>query len=258
MMRWIKEKPMRTIIIAILAIFFVLFIINETSLFKNDIHYTFDEAVGKQTSNGILHTQEDNGRFLEASRENVAEAMKIKHSDSDLMYMDISEPVRMSKEEVNTMLKGNGILEGHGQDFLDAQDQYDVNVIYLVSHAQVETGKGQSELANGIEQGKKRYFNFFGIGAFDRDAIETGSSYAQQAEWTTPEKAIEGGAKFIRTHYFENGQITLYQMRWNPKEPGTHQYASDIDWARNIAQQMAEYYDKYGIKKDDIRKNFYK
>ena len=29
-----------------------------------------------------------------------------------------------------------------------------------------------------------------------------------------------GGAAFIRHQYFENEQITLYQMRWNPKIQG--------------------------------------
>ena len=47
-----------------------------------------------------------------------------------------------------------------------------------------------------------------------------------------------GGAAFIRHQYFENEQITLYQMRWNPKNPGSHQYASDIEWADKIADNM--------------------
>ena len=62
----------------------------------------------------------------------------------------------------------------------------------------------------------------------------TGKSYAKEASWTSPRKAILGGAKFIRTNYFDNDQITLYQMRWNPKSPGQHQYASDILWADKI------------------------
>ena len=38
-------------------------------------------------------------------------------------------------------------------------------------------------------------------------------------------------------------------MRWNPQNPGQHQYASDIQWANNIADLMEKYYDKYGIKR---------
>ncbi|MGS0652293.1 N-acetylglucosaminidase, partial [Staphylococcus arlettae] len=40
--------------------------------------------------------------------------------------------------------------------------------------------------------------------------------------------------------------------------PGKHQYASDIEWDENIARIMKRYYDKLGIKKDDISKHYYK
>mgnify|MGYP006997573082 FL=1 len=46
-------------------------------------------------------------------------------------------------------------------------------------------------------------------------------------------------------------------MRWNPKSPGQHQYASDILWVDKIAKYMQAYYDQFGIKKDKVRKNFY-
>ncbi len=59
------------------------------------------------------------------------------------------------------MLKGKG-FKNRGKVFLEAQEKYEVNVIYL-SHALVETGNGKSELAKGIKDGKKRYYNFFGI-----------------------------------------------------------------------------------------------
>lgn len=38
-------------------------------------------------------------------------------------------------------------------------------------------------------------------------------------------------------------------MRWNPKSPGQHQYASDILWADKIAKYMQAYYDQFGIKR---------
>ncbi|MFR6533734.1 MAG: N-acetylglucosaminidase, partial [Staphylococcus simulans] len=102
------------------------------------------------------------------------------------------------------------------------------------------------------------YYNFYGIGAFDEDAMKHGHSYAKKQKWTSPERAIMGGARFVREDFFDKGQISLYQMRWNPSNPGQHQYASDIGWDQNIAGMMDTYYQKYGIKKDDIRKNFYK
>jgi len=172
--------------------------------------------------------------------------------------MDISEKVPMSKKEVNTILKDKGILEPQGHTFIKAQDKYEVNIIYLISHALVETGNGTSELAKGIKEGQQHYYNIFGIGAFDENAVHTGKSYAKQEKWTSPEKAIIGGASFVRYHYFKNNQLTLYQMRWNPQNPGQHQYASDINWVDNIADIMKKYYEGYGIKKEKIRKKYYK
>ncbi|MGV3041838.1 N-acetylglucosaminidase [Staphylococcus rostri] len=257
MKQWLKSHPSVFLVSVILIVFFGLLIVNETSLFKKHKVYTFEAAYAQQLQDGVLHTKASEKGFVEASHADVKRMMKVERKDSDLMYMDLSEPVNMSETEVNEMLKEKGILEGHGKAFLEAQERYDVNVIYLVSHAQLETAQGQSELAKGIKKGDKRYYNFFGIGAFDRDAVKTGTSYATKANWTSPEKAIIGGAAFVRQQYFENDQLTLYQMRWNPQAPGTNQYASDIEWAAKIAEQMAHYYEHYGIKKERVMKDDY-
>ena len=241
----------------IIIIFIVLLIINHSDLLKNDCHYSFQEALQKQTDTSVLNTVESNGQFVNANNQDIEKAMRISRDDNNFKYMDISQQVPMSKRDVNQMLKGYGILENQADAFIEAQDKYKVNIIYLISHARVETANGESKLASGIKDGKTRYYNFFGVGAFDENAIHTGKSYAKEAAWTTPRKAILGGAKFIRANYFDNDQITLYQMRWNPKNPGQHQYASDILWADHIATFMQSYYDEFGIKKDDIRKNFY-
>lgn len=258
MMKHPKFRMTSLLIIAILVIFVVLFLIFDTNLFKNDIKYTFNEAVERQKGEGLINTKEKDGKFVNAQDSDVARAMKIKHGDNPLKYMDISEKVPMSEAEVNRILKGKGILENQGQTFIKAQDKYEVNIIYLISHALVETGNGKSELAKGVKDGHHRYYNFFGIGAFDENAVHTGKSYAKQESWTSPEKAIMGGASFVRYHYFKNNQLNLYQMRWNPQNPGQHQYASDINWVDNIADMMKKYYDKFGIKKEDIRKKYYK
>ena len=43
-------------------------------------------------------------------------------------------------------------------------------------------------------------------------------------------------------------------MRWNPKTPGEHQYASDVDWDDNIAWFMKHFYKNLGIKKMTLTK----
>ncbi|UDI77670.1 N-acetylglucosaminidase [Staphylococcus taiwanensis] len=257
-MKYIRNLRLPILLLIIfIIILVVLLMINQTNMMRNDRQYHFQEAVQKQTQEGVLNTIERNGAFVNASNTEVKKAMTISRDDNKLKYMDVSQTVPMSKHEVKQMLKGYGILENQAEAFIDAQDKYNVNIIYLISHARVETGNGHSELAKGIKDGNKRYYNFFGIGAFDENTIHTGKSYAKEASWTSPRKAIIGGAKFVRTHYFDHNQITLYQMRWNPQNPGQHQYASDVLWADNIAKFMKKYYKDFGIKKDKIRKDYY-
>jgi mannosyl-glycoprotein endo-beta-N-acetylglucosaminidase len=78
----------------------------------------------------------------------------------------------------------------------------------------------------------------FGIGAYDGNAVQNGAAYAYSQGWTTPAKAIEGGAAWIAKYYVYNStyrQDTLYKMRWNPEALVTgsaaHQYATDVGWA---------------------------
>ena len=54
-------------------------------------------------------------------------------------------------------------------------------------------------------------------------------------------KSIIGGAKWIAGNYINHPtyqQDTLYKMRWNPLQPGIHQYATDIGWAFKQTQSM--------------------
>ncbi len=156
-----KLRISTLLLIVILVVFAVLLIVNETKLFKNDVNYSFDEAVSMQQGKGIVQTKEEDGKFVEANNNEIAKAMTISHKDNDMKYMDITEKVPMSESEVNQLLKGKGILENRGKVFLEAQEKYEVNVIYLVSHALVETGNGKSELAKGIKDGKNAITTFW-------------------------------------------------------------------------------------------------
>lgn len=237
-----KRKLTLTFLAIIILTFVVLLIINETNLFNKQQTHSFEDAANRQVSKGTLNVKEKDGRFVNASKSEVKKAMTVNSDEDNLNHMDVSEKVSISESELNDILKDKGILKNKAKTFLKAQDKYEVNVIYLVSHALVETGNGKSQLAQGLKNGKKKYYNFYGIGAFDKNAVKTGSSYAKKQQWDSPEKAIMGGAKFVRKHYFDNYQLSLYQMRWNPKSPGKHQYASDINWDRRIAHFLKLYY----------------
>lgn len=164
-------------------------------------------------------------------------------------FVDLSQPVNADKTTLNSYLSGKGILSGMGQTFIDAANTYKVSELYLIAHSCLETGNGTSKLACGVSYNGTTVYNMFGIGAFDGDAVNGGAKYAYEHGWTTPEKAILGGAKFISESYIngEYRQNTLYKMLWNPNAPGKHQYATDIGWAVKQAQTMKRYYETFGV-----------
>ncbi|NLJ40257.1 MAG: SH3 domain-containing protein, partial [Clostridiales bacterium] len=164
-------------------------------------------------------------------------------------FLVLSGGSGVSAEDLNSKLVGKGILEGQGQAFIDAGKKYNINEIYLLSHALLETGHGKSELANGIlvdtvdgeEVEPKIVYNMFGIAAYDSSPIRSGSERAYKEGWFTPEEAIIGGGKWIAGNYINHStykQDTLYKMRWNPANPGVHQYATDVGWAYKQTSNM--------------------
>lgn len=149
-------------------------------------------------------------------------------------FLDLSQPNGLSEEVLNQFLADKGVLRGQGKAFLEAAEAYGVSEVYLIAHACLESGNGTSQLANGVEYNGETVYNVFGIGAFDSDAVGYGSAKAYSMGWMSVDAAIRGGAEWISRYYINNpdgAQNTLYKMLWNPENPGTHQYATDIGWA---------------------------
>jgi uncharacterized protein YjdB/beta-N-acetylglucosaminidase len=184
-----------------------------------------------------------------------------KGSDGYFQFLKLSEPAGLNADEVNqNILYGKGILQGTASSFIQAGNQYGINEIYLISHALLETGNGTSPLAVGVHVNvtngivsvidKSQWkstdtvvYNMYGIGAVDGNALQGGAQSAYNNGWFTPDEAIIGGAQFIAANYIDKGQDTLYKMRWNPAAPGTHQYATDDQWAINQVSDIKSLYD---------------
>ncbi|EMY5622506.1 glucosaminidase domain-containing protein [Staphylococcus pseudintermedius] len=199
------------------------------------------------------------GKWVNANRAETEKAMNTAALEKDptliYQFLKLDKYQGLGVEELNKLLRGKGILEGQGAAFKEAAQKHNINEVYLMSHAFLETGNGTSQLANGghvdknnkvVTNGKPKYYNMFGIGAIDTDALRNGFKTAEKYGWNTVSKAIIGGAKFIRDQYIGSGQNTLYRMRWNPEHPATHQYATDINWANVNAQRMKYFYDQIG------------
>ncbi|MPW27370.1 SH3 domain-containing protein, partial [Alkalibaculum sp. M08DMB] len=198
-------------------------------------------------------------------------------NDQKFQFLDLSKVAGISVQDLNNILSDDkGNLENTGSTFIQASKTYSVNEIYLVSHALLETGNGKSDWVTGIlvdangelinangdlidskgkllgGKGKTPYvtvYNMFGIGAVDSDPKRLGAKRAFQEGWTSVEKAIVGGAKFVSESYINHAtykQNTLYKMRWNPgnnSSNAAHQYASDIAWAYKQIRNIKRLYD---------------
>ena len=109
--------------------------------------------------------------------------------------------------------KAQEIKQSYAQVIFNAGKTYGVNPYWLASKIRQEVSADGSGSTSGDYWSKDYkthfigYYNFYNIGANDgADPIKNGLNYAKSAGWTTPVKAIEGGAKFFRDKY-----ISCYQ-----------------------------------------------
>ncbi|HBI0990027.1 TPA: glucosaminidase domain-containing protein [Staphylococcus aureus] len=215
-------------------------IVTETSPF------TFQQALDRQKARGNPKKSHTWG-WANATRAQTSSAMNVKRiweSNTQCYQMlNLGKYQGISVSALNKILKGKGTLDGQGKAFAEACKKNNINEIYLIAHAFLESGYGTSNFASG------RYgaYNYFGIGAFDNDP-DYAMKFAKNKGWTSPAKAIMGGAGFVRKDYINKGQNTLYRIRWNPKNPATHQYATAIEWCQHQASTIAKLYKQIGLK----------
>ncbi|HBI9243878.1 TPA: glucosaminidase domain-containing protein [Staphylococcus aureus] len=208
--------------------------------------FTFQQALDRQMSRGNPKKSHTWG-WANATRAQTSSAMNVKRiweSNTQCYQMlNLGKYQGVSVSALNKILKGKGTLDGQGKAFAEACKKNNINEIYLIAHAFLESGYGTSNFVSG------RYgaYNYFGIGAFDNDP-DYAMKFAKNKGWTTPAKAIMGGASFVRKDYINKGQNTLYRIRWNPKNPATHQYATAIEWCQHQASTIAKLYKQIGLK----------
>ena len=163
-------------------------------------------------------------------------------------------------------------LKNAGDYFVEAAKTYGVNEVYLLAHAIWESGWGCSELAGGwtpTENGEvivngvhypyyagTTYYNFYGIGAVDTNALSGGRAMAVKESWTSPRSAILGAAKWISQNYHNRSagrQNTLYLMKWDlegVEQSGSawHEYCTGTDsWVVGISNIMNNCYSLAGF-----------
>ena len=113
---------------------------------------------------------------------------------------------------------------GKAQAFLNAAGETGLDPRYLIAHAGLESGWGTDYKALASN-------NYYGYGAFDSNV-----SNMYKYSYDSLEDGILGIASKIANGYYNKGQKSLYQMRWNN---GVHQYATDELWDTKIAEILS-------------------
>ncbi len=246
-------------------------IINHSTTTYINYSKSFDSYIDIQMEKKPLIQDKYTLLWRYATRDEVAYYMNplnfINDSSGKYMFLKLNYTEGLQASQLNSVLKGKGVLEGKGEAFIEAGRRANINPIYLVAHALLETGNGTSTLARGAikvdkihdEFGNensqlksvepKTIYNMYGIGALDKDANLWGSEKAYSEGWFTVEDAIIGGAKWIGSGYINSAtynQNTIYKMRWDFSTSSMwHQYATDVAWAykqtsriRSIVESM--------------------
>lgn len=146
------------------------------------------------------------------------------------VYTDLSVMSTVTVDEMNEIIDywsslrgGNTTFKGQGQIFIDAAKKSGLDPIYILAHAAVESAWGTSNLA-------LTYHNYFGIGAYDSNP-----EYASNYNNNDLAIGIIEGASWIADNFYDNGQTSLYTMRYNG---GNHEYCSSEKWMHDIEHIM--------------------
>ncbi len=230
---------------------------------------TWSSALSKQTSGGTSlvsasypssyrdgKKQYEKG-WYKASSKVVAYYMDPRNflnENSIYMFEDLSyKPAYQTASVVGAILAPTK-LPGYGftaSVFVKAGKANNVSPVFLASRARQETGSG-GDAVNGTKILGTKVYNPFNIGAFGgTNPLYNGLVYAYGKGWTTPAKAVQGGAAELAKNYINKGQHTGYYQRFNVRngaaKVGTHQYMTNITAPYSEALSTRNSYSKYGI-----------
>lgn len=148
-------------------------------------------------------------------------------TNSDVTKHDLGKRLQgITATQINNWIRAkapNSPFNGQGQVFIEAQKQSGLDARYILAHAALESAWGTSRIG-------RQYHNYFGINAYDSnpDNAKKSSNRSLQA-------GVINGAVWIKEHYYNRGQKTLYAMN---HDRNGHNYASDKAWGDKIANIM--------------------
>jgi len=221
------------------------------------IYKTFDDGYRSNASWSYnyytnTYTKFDTGNWYAASKDAVAYYMDPRNFlDSRYVFMFESNLYHeyQNISGIERILSGSFMSDKtvpnsdkkYSQVIMESAQTNDVSAYMLASRLRQEQGTaGTSPLISGKESGYENYYNYFNVGAggdSNDEVVKNGLIYAKNQGWNSPEKAISGGAAFIKEEYVGindkynvKGQLTGYLQKWDPYgwKLGGHQYMQNI------------------------------
>ena len=176
-------------------------------------------------------------------------------------YHENCEPALQSFLD-NTFMKGNV----PGWNPTDKEGTYayafwvigkamNISPFHLASRVYQEQGQGTSPLISGTYPGYEGYYNYFNIGASgstDQAVIESGLTYAKNANppWNSHYYALHFGAQILGSNYINKGQDTLYLQKFDVDGSYSgmywHQYMQNICAPTSEAKSIRKLYEEVG------------
>lgn len=96
------------------------------------------------------------------------------------------------------------VTKTYSEIILEAAKQTNMSPFHIKSKIIQEVGTNGSGSVSGTYEGYEGLYNFFNYGAYDTgDPIANGLEFAREKGWTTPYKAIIGGAELIGSSYIK-------------------------------------------------------
>lgn len=167
-------------------------------------------AIEFNHSTWVIATPADVGYYLNPS--NFAEG-----TTEYFQFLKLSNTANLDANEINTkILNGKGILSGKADAFITAGKKYNVNEVYLISHALLETGQGNSNLSNGkIKVGQLYYDSETDAGKWVT-FLPSGVIYvAEYKDFDTSDKDTTKTWKYTKESSFDNSQATNIRTIYN-------------------------------------------
>lgn len=173
--------------------------------------------------------------WVAASREIIAYYLDPRNfldESSIFMFESLSyNPEVQTWEGARNMLRNTFMdTDEYTNIFMNAAEHSRVSPYHLIARSKIEVGSQGSGATTGTYPGVEGYYNFFSIGAYGSttDPLRNGLIFARDGylrnpakreamflPWTSPEKAIMGGAVFLGSDYINNLQNTVYLQKFD-------------------------------------------